>query len=84
MATQERKQADNEHQVHLQREITSRLLLEYEYCLNLQCFPQVGDKPALPVKRSKSMKSNSKPVSVIPVLSGNVEPSFSLDNYRSA
>lgn len=45
-------------------------------------FSQVGDKPALPVKRSKSMKSNSKPVSVIPVLPGGGEPSFIVDHVR--
>jgi hypothetical protein len=43
---------------------------------------QVGEKPALPVKRSKSMKSISKPVSVIPVINNNGEPSFSRDQYR--
>eukprot|EP00092_Neocalanus_flemingeri_P025315 GFUD01027450.1.p1 GENE.GFUD01027450.1~~GFUD01027450.1.p1 ORF type:complete len:1384 (+),score=386.42 GFUD01027450.1:293-4153(+) len=43
---------------------------------------QVGEKPALPVKRSKSMKSISKPVSVIPVISNSGEPSFSRDQYR--
>ena len=44
--------------------------------------PQVGDKPALPIKRSKSMKSNTKPVSVIPVLPGGGEPSFIVDHVR--
>jgi len=44
---------------------------------------QVGEKPALPVKRSKSMKSISKPVSVIPVISNSGEPSFSRDQYRA-
>lgn len=43
---------------------------------------QVGEKPALPVKRSKSMKSISKPVSVIPVINNSGEPSFSRDQYR--
>jgi len=40
-----------------------------------------ADKPALPVKRSKSMKAVSKPVSVIPVISVRGEPSFSRDEY---
>ncbi len=40
-----------------------------------------AEKPALPVKRSKSMKVVSKPVSVIPVISVRGEPSFSRDEY---
>ena len=50
-------------------------------------FYQVGaeaapHKPALPIKRSKSMKSGSKPVSVIPVINNSAESSFSVDQYR--
>jgi hypothetical protein len=41
----------------------------------------LAEKPALPVKRSKSMKVVSKPVSVIPVISVRGEPSFSRDEY---
>jgi len=41
----------------------------------------VGEKPALPVKRSKSMKSISKPVSVIPVINNSSEASFCRDQY---
>ena len=43
---------------------------------------QVGDKPALPVKRSKSMKSIDKPVSVILVPLGCRKPSFIMDHVR--
>ena len=43
---------------------------------------QIDDKPALPVKRSKSMKTISKPVSVIPVISNQEEPSFQINQYR--
>jgi len=43
----------------------------------------VGEKPTLPIKRSKSMKAVSKPVSVIPILSTrDHEASFGLDEDR--
>jgi len=43
----------------------------------------VGEKPTLPIKRSKSMKAVCAPVSVIPILSTrDYEASFARDNHR--
>ena len=65
--------------------------LQVSFCqklmnINIYLISQVGGdtapKPALPIKRNKSMKSGSKPVSVIPVITNSAESSFSVDQYR--